>query len=581
MADINRFISNKLKEKEISWDEFLKQIEISRATYYRYVNKGEDAFEPYLINKISNVLSLSSEDRLAVFGYSPVSDSSPETSYFDKVKPIFFFESPLDGMETNTEFEYYDVPASGEKNDFSLDVLSASGVARRMISSLECLPDERSSEYDYYHYKFSIKILNCLALDITSLLARLIASIQKNLFDVSSRIKVNHFIYNTADSEKTNNSYSSKKQADSLSASIELLYNTLPLHAICTEYTQDAPVLPSGIWSNSDVCIIKFSRLLVPKGSSVKTERDKSYGERKQRYTHFLIRFNRDDRTNALTAYTCHLGEPLYLYKFFTIDTKHIPSNDSSYLNSAMINKLFRQSYASNKMMLIGNDFCFDSINPVHWSNLFESVLHTDNLQNILNYLKKLFDLDTPFNNGNISISDMIHELINDLKVRYELSNIRRNINIFHAEGIQDFVARRMTSDMIAGDNPPKELHFDSATMCQILSETQDAIKNNDNPNTLSQKIYFVRPSAFRPSSLKYILIEDVGFFSEDDKSVTKNKSFTSFSDTNVVKIMMDYWMSEISKREKSKTPYSQPQTLLMSDEEAIAFLEKLKQLIS
>lgn len=562
----NDFLIDILQERGMSPDDFFRRVSFSRSTFYRCFKNNENGYPSFKLQHIAemaSVLSLSYQECKHYFGVVPESLTDHVAQRNTIIQEIFDSGSPLDGKKTNSEFEFYDEATA--KNKFNLTLLSVTDTANKIVKSIW----EEKEECDaFYHYKLTIKLYNCSNLSICSLLSRLFYSIEKSFFDSnkSFRLKVMHYIPNY-----------SGTSSDALTNSLELLKQTLPLHAFCSEYEQVLEPLSPYAWSNgNDMCVIKYSRLLVNNKNTIEEERGQQM--RDQVYEHFLIKFAKDPVTNAFRAFATRLGEPLYLYKFFTCDTRLISQNEEMYPSILKTSKTFLKVFLANPSMLIGTDFCFDNIHYRHWKQLINEF--KDN-PTVLTYLQKVFHISPSMNNAS-SMMQYMEILIDSLKLRYDKKSHDRDIFIIWEEGLRNFVERKMINDLLV-DGTPKEIlnsfHFKPDSIIEILQEFIECIENQKNGAPLpKQRLYILKSNSHGDFRLKYSIIQNYGINIIADKAFSKNISSSFLKDDQgkeLSEIFYKYWIDKINNRNSSDLNYSSD-IQIMSDTYALSFIKSL-----
>lgn len=562
MDNLHSFLSQAIRAKGISIDEFCEQINISRATFYRYTKEPEKISEN-TIKRISTVLNFTAEQQneLKNFVYGNEELTSSEMK---ELENVFMMKSPFYSGETIYEFDFYSDDISSA-TEFEISHLSINSLSTRIIESIDKSRVNETQEIERYHNNFTVSIYNCKKTAITSSLARLFYNIEKRIEDDlkkdSCHIRITHFIPEY------------KNEPNKFGERIEKFKYVLPLLSTCEDYAVYGNPLNQEVWSaNNDLCIIKYSVLGIHKDEKLYEARRRSelHEPNAKKYKYFIIKFSEKGK-----AY-CYTTQSYNLYKYFTVDSQGIIKGYESRGGVWNLNLRMWELGQTHKKIMWNRGLCFDNVGPEFWKYLKKQ----GEGSGALDLFVKVFDPDWQIQGGNAS--ERLDQIIQKNAERYKQNEDHETINIVYKEGLQELVKKRMIGDFAFAGIPQEVLNslkFGSEEIKKILTGVIECIENQQKKSGLKKQKYYILCTESYDSEVvacgnSYAIFK--GEFScicaEAFGSLHRNDTRSFYQDKELVDRIFDYIEGVTTKR-KSITESG---IRFLNDDEAIEYLSNL-----
>lgn len=548
------FLTPLIRSKGLTIEKFCKSLDINRQSFYRQVKKSPVPFTEDLLNKITNLLSLSSQQIQELYSYTILGERSSNysTNRFAILSSIITTTAPLApiaGSKTSDaiiDYAFY-------QNSRSIINMPASDVAKELINSITLNETDLPTQKKLHN--FTITIYNCLenpsdnpyellnrSTTKTSSLARLFYSLD-NISGFTNdifNIKVSHYIPG----------YDKQKKS-----SIELFRNLLPLLSTVRNYSYDTRELNDVLWSQqNDMCIIKYSQMYIEQPSTKK-------------HKYFIIKFN-----NRGIGYIRCVGpnhenetEAQSIYHYFTHDCRNeICGKRNQLVGIEVLNSLYLYLHTRYKHILLSSDFCYDTLPYSVWKDYQNNLTpeHIQILASLISPTKKL-----TFDESNLIVSN----LLKIFEKRYDINNKSRSICVYSELGLRNFIKNQMIHDLyLPLENAKIKLPtFNKTQLLRILEELLIQVKNTT-PEGI--RVYIFNNN-YRENAYNFLIYKDYGIESLSPINTHLDSASNMYECPDTSTQLYNYILTLIEQRNNSEVTTFTP---IKDDDSAISFVKSL-----
>lgn len=551
MKDIMLFLTPLIRSKGLTIENFCKELNINRQSFYRQVKKYPVPFTEDLLSRIATVLTLSPQQIQELYSYTllgeqPNTDSSNHIAILSSIVTATAPSADSKISDSIIDYAFY-------QNSRSVINMPAIDVAKEIINSIDLC--ETASTTQKKLHNFTITIYNCLenhsddpyellnrSTTKTSSLARLFFALDNmsTSTDDIFNIKVSHYIPG----------YDKKEDS-----SIELFRNLLPLLSTVRNYSYDTKELNDVLWSQqNNMCIIKYSQMYTEQPNTKK-------------HKYFIIQFN-----NRGIGYVRCLGpncndetEAESIYHYFTHDCRNeICGKRNQLVGIEVLNSLYLYLHTQYKHILLSNDFCYDTLPYSVWKK-YQNNLTPKQVQ-------ILASLISPNEEHTLDESNLI--VSNLLKIfdrRYEINNKSGSICVYSEVGLRNFIKNKMIHDLFNPlENAKIELPaFNKSQLIEILEALLAQVKNT---SAYGIRAYIFNNN-YRENAYNFLIYKDHGIESLIPSNTRLDSVSNMYECPKTSSELYNYILSLIEQRNNSEVTTFNP---IKNDDSAVSFVKSL-----
>lgn len=514
MGDMLSYISNFLRLKNISITDLFLKANITKGKFYRFV-KEPYRFSDLELERISNVLSLSASERENLFAYKQHDsnfESDPKASLLS-FDDIIFNKAKID---INDDELIY--------NLFYQNVISketANTLTNKIIS-------KNYLGENFTMKKITLYILNCIneekLLPIFNLAYKL-NELSKDKFDLN----IVHYIHLSENNMKIKTN----------------CFRNFCQMGFFINYNVKWVNLSESNWGrHMNYCLLNMT------------------DDNEERFLHINVR-------NSDEVY-CYWSEDKNLHRFLALgieelyNTKSIKKMNISDYNIQIYKKT--QEYSK---ILVHFSLCFDNILNKIWDSKIQDIqTNADKIVNKLSYGRD--------DNNYADKQLVLNYLVNTLRERFELNEVKETINLIHSSGLEKFI-----DDYTIYEAVSLEIKFNDEQIIEQLKCIQERLGQS---KLNHQRYYIIKsdtdkclklpklPSSIDHNYYSYVIFRSDSIYVNSPCSENFISSEIYIEDSYLSKDFYDYIVEKLINDEERNRESSK----IMTDKQANDFIAML-----